>query len=111
MHGASRLDAERAGVELVERERGGFLVDGSLALRRAPLRARTGKRVAKNNHLAQADTQSFNKHGYRLETQRGAVSLPAAAFPRWEWGRPDGIFQPESPHGLVLGDKTPSGTQ
>ncbi|MNT71700.1 hypothetical protein D3C72_2102140 [compost metagenome] len=69
-------------MELIERQRGGFRVDGGLALGRAPLRARTGKRVAKNNHLTQADTQSFNKHGYRLETQREAVSLPAVAFPR-----------------------------
>lgn len=42
-HGAPRLDAERAGVELIQRQLGRFGVDLGLALRRALLRARPGQ--------------------------------------------------------------------
>ena len=55
VQGAAGLHAEGAGVELIEREAGGFFLDPGLRLGAAAQFARAGDEVDEEDQLTQAD--------------------------------------------------------
>ncbi|MNI58493.1 hypothetical protein D3C73_1136050 [compost metagenome] len=72
--GTASLHAERAGVELIQRQALGSRIDLCLNFRRALLLAWAGDEVDEDDQLAKADTKRFYEHveSLTVQTNKGA---------------------------------------